>query len=617
MKIDNHNLDSELLAALQADLKAVERAPARRRPMPRNYVYIVALELGNCPSDLPKHKLKTPSSAPPIKFKERCEWELQRQSFQLIRDGQAIWIIAGGREGALYGFDELLECMTGVVWAGVRDDQLIFAGPRKLPEGVQTPSFPYRFRDGSGPDGATEADYHVWLSRNRFNGRVISGAAWDKFPRQRKDSFISTFKARAMHLVSGYHAMEHYLTADDLAAHPEWMGLRDGERVATMKTILPEAPHLNDEVPVQPCYTNPGVIRTITERMAAQVKQNPEIEIFSIWPYDGVNNWCQCPNCSKVTPFEQLYHIALELTKLTPATLPLELIIYANTLTPPRKKLPKCSRIVANLCPYLRPYERRFYEIGGQHLQMSTLYPAPDRINPVDDRDYGKLFRLWAPILKEAGVVTGIFDYGAILWHDETFRTERQRFLYHPSIELRFDEANWYRKNGVSYIYYCSSFVNWPDAAHQLALGRSLWDAELGGDAFLDHYYSAAADSLGGAVRQALAAIDAKLVALENPKAELSRFERILDWLPRSSNRERYQSWVGYVRLAWQEVEAALAERYTEALEHEITVAGYLQNTLFSLVDAADTRAIMRYSEVRQQRLKYLAEQAAANQPEE
>ena len=118
MKIDNHNLDEALFSALKDDLRAVEKSRTRKRPMPGNYVYVVALELGRYPSDLPKHDLKVPAADPPASFSERCDWEVLRQSFQIIREGQAVWVIAGGREGALYGFDELLERLTGVVWAG-------------------------------------------------------------------------------------------------------------------------------------------------------------------------------------------------------------------------------------------------------------------------------------------------------------------------------------------------------------------------------------------------------------------------------------------------------------------------------------------------------------------
>ncbi len=610
MKIDNHNLDAALYATIRGDLRAVEKARARQRPMPQGFVYIVALELGSYPADLPRHQLKVPSATPPIKVSERCDWEIERQSFQLIREGQAIWVIGGGREGALYGFNELLECLTGVVWSGIQDDQIRFAGPRPLPTGVQSPTFPYRFRDGSGPDSGTEADYHAWLSRNRYNGRVISGKDWDSFSRERRAAFMATFKARAMHLVVGHHAMDHYLPGEELAQHPDWMGMRGRKRTLRAPVELPECGHVNTEVAVQPCYSNPEVIQAITARMAAQIRQSPEIEIFSLRPHNGVNNWCQCPACKKQTPYEQMYQLALALTKLTPGTLPIELSVYANMLTPPTGKLPKCSRIVAQICPSLRPYEQRIYEAGGPRLSLSTRYPKADRINPVDDRDYGKLFRQWAPIWKEAGTVTGVCEYGALVWSDETFRTERQRFLHHPSAALRFDEAKWYRDHGVRYATCCTHFLAWPDSAMQLAMARSLWNADEDATAFLDRYYASVAESLGRAIRVALEAIDTRLMERTDPERELKRLEKILAWIPQTPVRERYQLWIGYVRRAWQEYAAALAGDFAKALEHEQAVANYLPNCLVSLLDSASTRPIMRYSEVRQERLKYLIENA-------
>ena len=54
MKIDNHNLDAALYATIRGDLRAVEKARARQRPMPQGFVYIVALELGSYPADLPR-----------------------------------------------------------------------------------------------------------------------------------------------------------------------------------------------------------------------------------------------------------------------------------------------------------------------------------------------------------------------------------------------------------------------------------------------------------------------------------------------------------------------------------------------------------------------------------
>ena len=244
--------------------------------------------------------------------------------------------------------------------------------------------------------------------------------------------------------------------------------------------------------------------------------------------------------------------------------------------------------------------------MGARREKVRAQIDIVQRLNPVDDRDYGKLFRAWAPVWKAAETVPGIFEYGGLLWPDETFRTERQRFLYHPPAALRFDEAKWYRDHGVRYFSHETEFMNWPDASLQLAMARSLWNADEEPEAYLDRYYGAACGSLGRAVRLALERIEKSLTAREDPASALARLERILPWLPDSATRARYQSWVGYVRLAWKEYEAFLAGRHEEALEHEQTVAAYLPECLVKLLDSANTQWIMSYSEKRQARLKQL-----------
>jgi hypothetical protein len=604
LNIGLHNLDPALLGALAEDLRAVREAPARTRALPSLLIHVAALESGALPAGFPPHRVRTPAAAPPAAFAARCDWETLRQSFQIVRRGREIWVIGGGREGALYGFDELLERLTGVIWAGIRDEHLLFGPPRPLPAGVQSPSFPYRIRDGSGPDSATGAEFHTWLSRNRYNGRVFSGGSWARATPEHRQAVLAQFNSRALHLVAGYHAMDYYLPEAEFAKHPEWFGMRDGKRVRRSHVVLPECPHLNADVAIQPCYSNPDVIATISGNMADQVRRQPEIEIFSVWPHDGVNNWCQCPACRKQAPYELMYKLALAVAAQTPATLPIELIVYANLLTLPRRKLPASDRITTQICPYLRHYTRRFYEPGGPRLVMGTLYPGPDRVNPVDDRDYGKLFRAWSRVWKACGTVPGVFEYGGDLWPDETGRTERQRFLRHPPAALRFDESKWYRAYGVRYTYFCGSYQHWPDSLSQLSMARSLWNAGEPAEAFTGRYYTALAGAGGKALRQALDRVADRLTAKQSPDAPLAELEKAVKRLKDGPAAKRYRLWMKYVRLAWREWDASLQGDLAGALEREKDVTAFLEARLPELKDISITKQILTYSTVRQARLQ-------------
>lgn len=599
------NLPPPIGRSAAEDLHLVRRLARKRgTAVPELDLCVVSLEDEGAPAALPEHAVRQPAQTAPTDVRARCEWETRRQSFQFIRRGRRLWIIAGGSEGALYGVDEALECITGVIWAGLRDEEVLFGPIRPLPQGVQTPSFPYRFRDGAGPDRNDEDAYVRWLSRNRFNGRVHGSENWARLSAEERRRWIERYHARGMHIVVGYHAMRFFLPEEEFARHPDWCGMRDGKRVRQSPVTLPEAPHLDAELPIQPCYSNPQLAEYIANRMAAQVNACLEIEIFSVWPHDGVNNWCQCPKCLRKTPYEWMYLLALRVAEKTPAYVPIELIAYANLLTPPRNPLPRSERIISMLCPYLRHYSHRIYERGGPRLVMSTLYPKPDRVNPLDDRDYGKLFRQWKPVWRKSGSVPGIFEYGQIPWPDETYRTERQRFMYHPSGALRFDEASWYHRQGVRYFYLCTIFAGWPDAARMLAEGRCLWDchgdpAELEG-----RYYTALAGRYGRTLHHAMREISGALDADRSPARHLTVLEHLLAVMPRSKAVRRYRLWCQYVHRAWASRGAERAGNLAGALAIERRLHAWVLRIAPRLGSVLNTGMVRCYSEVRQERLQ-------------
>jgi len=592
-----HNLPADIRQSIQDDIDVVvKRAPALR-------LCVIALECGHLPGDMPRHDVELPGRAPE-KFSERCAWETIRQSFQFVRERDTIWIIAGGTEGAIYGVDELLECLTGVIWAGVREDQILFGPIRSLPRGVQKPSFAYRVRDGNGPDEFARADYVRWLSRTRHNARVHSSTQWAGYSPAKRAELRRLYRSRGMHFVQGYHAMEYFLPEEKFAQHPEWFGMRGGKRARKGYMTIPEAQHLNAHVAIQPCYSNPSLIEYLSDRMAEYVRQFPEVEIFSVWPHDGINNWCQCPQCVQQSPFELIYRLADAVSKKTPARIPIEVIAYANTLTLPLQELPHNDRIISMLCPYLRQYRHRVFDKGGPKLVMGTLYPEPDRVNPIDDRDYGKLFRLWNPVWQQAGNTTGIFEYGGNQWFDESFSHERQRYLHHPRNAVRFAEARWYARHGVPYIYMCSSFKAWPDLVHTLGAARAVWNCRESAEEFDRCYYAAIAGNRGEALRKALNRVDEVLRADESPNAALEAVERVLAKMAPSKRVEQYRLWCQYVRLAWGSHREEKEGRLNAALASEKKLLAFSRKIARQTRHSASTRRMLNYSEIRQTRLR-------------
>ncbi len=606
IRIVSGNLPDATLASLRGDIEVVVRAARQRRVrLPHVEFRVVSLEHAQEPvPGIPPHAVVKPRPPASARFRERCAWETQRQSFQFLRRGGTLWVVAGGLEGAVHGVDEALERLTGVFWGGVQEEDTLFGPCRPLPRGVVTPSFPYRFRDGSGPTRGDEEQFLLWLSRTRHSGRVYASHGWAGLSDAERARILALFRARGMHIVVGYHAMHYFLPEGEFTKHPDWFGMRDGLRVRKGFVELPEAPHLNAELPIQPCLSNRELVEFLSDRMAAHVRAHPEIEIFSIWPHDGVNNWCQCPKCLRRTPYEMMYSIAIAVAKKTPGRLPIELIAYANTLTLPRRRLPPCERIISMLCVYLRHYRHRIYDAGGPELKLGTFYPKPDLVNPVDEREYGEVFRRFQKVWRQTRNVPGIFEYGGTKWYDETFRSDRQRFLYHPRNTIRFDEARWYRDRGVAYMYMCSSFGAWPDAVHMLGAARATWDCDEDPDTFERRYYIALARRHGPALCRTVRRVRDLLDAGTDPNRALDRLDAVVRRAGTAGWTRRYRLWVRYLRLAWAGHVAWRAGDLHAAVRAERKLIAWCETMMPILDGHHNSRVFLSYPRIHEQRLQ-------------
>jgi len=476
MKIIYHNLSNKAYNNILEDFNTVKKIGKKYNLFfPDMEIKIVSLSKNNIPKDIPRHNLETPDNIQPTSFKARCYWERKRQSFQIIKTEKYLWIIGGDEIGTIYGWGELLHCLTGVIWSGLKEEDIFFDKPKDLPQGPQKPLFAFRGRDGSPPPGGTIEEFLKLMRRNRWNLWRRNSAYFMKQPEEYRNSVIKECSKNYIHLTLGDHSMHYFLPEEEFSKHPEWFGMRNGKRVKKAIVEIPECPLLKGELLIQPCYSNPDLIEYLTDRMAAHIKEFPSVDIFALWPHDGVNNWCQCPECLKKTPYEHIYTLAMALLKKIPSNVTIELIAYSNLLNLPRHSLPFSDRTFTLFCPYLRDYKHRIYERGFPLLILGTNYPQPDRINPVDDREYGKLFLKWLKVWEKIGSIPGIFEYGPT-YYDETRRSNMTRYLYFPDPKVRYDEIKWYRKRGVEVFYLCSPYINWPDGFLQWALSQNLFE---------------------------------------------------------------------------------------------------------------------------------------------
>jgi hypothetical protein len=281
-----------------------------------------------------------------------------------------------------------------------------------------------------------------------------------------------------------------------------------------------------------------------------------------------------------------MYHLAMRLAKKLPPHIPIELIAYSNLLNPPRHELPRSDRTFTMLCTYLRHYRHPIWEkFDGPH-ETGRLYPKPDRINPLDEREYGPLFDEWHEVSRKTGSVMAIFEYGGG-FYDETRRIDRTRYIYTPTPSIIAREIDWYLQRDVKVYYICSAYRAWPDTFHEWALGEMLWH---GGavlpQAALD-YYSAAFGPAGEAIRATLAQLADALYGATVPADLLDRLDQQLAAVPASPRVRRCQLWSQYIRLAKpvrtlevagdREGMVAAEEPVVKFLDdHEKELAGYI-----------------------------------------
>lgn len=569
MQLGENNLCPDIRKSVETDiLKVAQLSAARGIPAPAVRIRAVALDQEPLPSGLPKHDVPTPAAQAPEWLAKRCDWQTQQDSFQIIESGSDIWVIGGGNTGAMYGVNEWLGCRTGVIWANENEDGILFGPTRRIPLAVQKPRFAYRGRYGGSLD---------WFGRNKLNFAMAGGGRWASLGDGDPQKRLAADKERGIQRTLSEHAMGYYLPPDVLDAHPDWMGLRKGKRCKRDNVVLPDCPHLNSELAIQPCYSNQDAAEYITDRMAEARHRLPGIHFFGVWPHDGVNNWCQCEACQSKSPYEHMYDLALRLRKKLRSNTALELIVYSNMLNLPRHKLPVNDATYAFFCVYLRYFRHRIFDEGGpRELVLGTRYPEPDRINPVDEREYGELFRRWLPVWQAAGTTPGIFEYDGS-FTDETKRTDHQRYLRACPPQFREDEAIWYAKHGVRMTILCGGGCEWPDAFPNLAWAQAQWGNEPIA-AFKERYYTALAGSRG---HQLAAALDGVADALREsddlPDQALRDLDDVLATLPDAPYVSQYRDWAEYVKLGRQARGLLLAGKFAEAAEAEKRVRAFVK----------------------------------------
>lgn len=572
MRLATCNLDRDKTELLEAQIAALPAGTADYRLR----VLDLSVPGYRLPAGLRPRIVGCPAGDPPVDIARRWAWDADRQSYQILPHDEDIYVLGGGAEGAMYGFYRCLADLCGCRWYSLApEDELAGVPPRPLPRGIIKPDVVWRGFEGSLGRWDTPfiARLFRWMLRNGWNLVLFNAGQWAA--REDRDQVARLASQHAIRLVIGGHAAEHFLPTELFKEHPEYFGWRDGARRVHTEVASPDLPGRTRQLPVQPCYGNVRTRRFLAERIAAFIDQTPQMTAFSLWPHDGSNNWCQCDDCLSSTPYAMVHDLAREILACTRRPVPIEILAYCNLLDPPRSPLTPEPRIYTLFCPYLRQYRHRFYDPGfaPDQLTLGRRWPEPEPVNPLDDREYGVLLQQWLPHLAQSKSGLGIFAYYQLAFVDETGRSDRSRFLYHPDPALVADEIRAYHAQGMRLFYDCSWPLPgfWPDGRYYAYLGRLLWNVKSDPPSAIDAFYRETLGDLGGSVQAALAAVAAALDRPGRPAVESDVLQAAVEAVaPVTGPRgDRYRVWLEYVRLAdaaWQRRPDAAAEEAIQVL---------------------------------------------------
>ena len=334
----------------------------------------------------------------------------REQAYKLaVSDGNLY--ILGGTRGPIYGVIALLEEDLGVRWYAGNDAPIVPIRPKdELTVVPRSYSPPFEIRD-------------IFYS-DAFN------VPWAIFNRIQPIAPQNTIGLEAGGGLANTASMYYIHTYDQLipageyfASHPEYFPLREGKRVPSTQT--------NGQL----CYTCPGLIDTLAQKLDVAIGKNPGTRVYSVSANDNHNSNCECPSCQDIIKVDgvsgaQLY-LANEVAKKLAVKYPdikITTLAYNISQKPPKNIKPGPNTVIlyapiaqrgrAMLLP-IGDIKVIADELAGWHKIASSIYlwdyvdqisGAPEPFPNFDAQDGALKF------LSDNGV-TGVFMQGCYYGH--------------------------------------------------------------------------------------------------------------------------------------------------------------------------------------------------------
>jgi hypothetical protein len=279
------------------------------------------------------------------------------ESFALVPDGQALYLIGSDRVGALYAVYEFLE-MQGVRWYAPGEDGEYVPSVRdvQLPRAVVVQAPKMRTRGFWAYDRRGNYEFFLWMARNRLN-------FWTNVDPRRP-----LLKKLGVQLIDGAH--DHFMRyvnphasldgrRTNWEAHPEWYGLSKGKRCP-----------FENVFGMNPCTSNDEMVAQVVKGTIRELATGDwrDADWMNFWGLDS-HLWCTCDKCLALgTPTDRMLRMVHQLRQgIVKAMARGELThnvrivfpMYHETLPPPTRPLPEgfdYANCVGTMAPISRCY---------------------------------------------------------------------------------------------------------------------------------------------------------------------------------------------------------------------------------------------------------------------
>jgi hypothetical protein len=199
--------------------------------------------------------------------------------------GNVLALAGNGHDGTAFAVDTFLERYAGVrwLWPGELGEVLPHTTTLRVPSIAVSEQPAFVWRD-LGPRGALWGPLDKWEKERELGVSVKHQHEQALWARRNRFGGIS---------VHGGHAFGAILPPAKYArTHPEYYALVNGKRAEGWERF-------DGKHGMQPCTTNPDVIRLTVEYCLRLFREHPEYDAVSISPNDG-RGFCECDRCRRL-----------------------------------------------------------------------------------------------------------------------------------------------------------------------------------------------------------------------------------------------------------------------------------------------------------------------------